>query len=136
MMAIVSSISGALTSRCVQARSRVSPMTEISTPRARSSAAQASAVAPVPARFSDTLAQAAAAKTGMGIAPLPCFVGDADPELVRVPGSGQWRFGTLWLLTHGEARRTRRVKLFCEFLKRRLSRHAALLAGLQAQRLN
>jgi molybdate transport repressor ModE-like protein len=89
-------------------------------------------MAPVPARFSDTLAQAAAARAGMGIAPLPCFVGDADPELVRVPGSGQWSFGTLWLLTHGEARRTRRVKLFSEFLKRRLSRHAALLAGTQA----
>jgi DNA-binding transcriptional LysR family regulator len=93
-------------------------------------------VAPVPARFSDTLAQAAAAKTGMGIAPLPCFVGDADPELVRVPGSGQWRFGTLWLLTHGEARRTRRVKLFSEFLKRRLSRHTTLLAGLQPRHLD
>jgi DNA-binding transcriptional LysR family regulator len=92
-------------------------------------------MAPVPARFSDTLAQAAAARAGMGIAPLPCFVGDADPELVRVPGSGQWRFGTLWLLTHGEARRTRRVKLFSEFLKRRLSRHTLLLAGLQPRTL-
>jgi DNA-binding transcriptional LysR family regulator len=92
-------------------------------------------MAPVPTRFSDTLLQAAAVRAGMGIGALPCFIGDTDPALVRVPGSGQWRFGTLWLLTHGEARRTGRVKLFSEFLKRRLSRHAAVLAGLQARHL-
>jgi DNA-binding transcriptional LysR family regulator len=61
---------------------------------------------------------------------LPCFVGDTDPLLTRVPGSGLDRHGTLWLLTHGETRKTKRVRLFIEFLSQRLAGHTPLLAGL------
>jgi hypothetical protein len=38
---------------------------------------------------------------------LPCFVGDFDPLLVRVPGTTLHVHGTLWLLTQGE---THKVK--------------------------
>jgi hypothetical protein len=37
---------------------------------------------------------------------------------------------TLWLVTQGETRKTKRVRLFTEFLSRRLSAYAPLLAGL------
>ncbi len=61
---------------------------------------------------------------------LPCFVGDPDPLVIRVPGTGLHLHGTVWLLTHGETRKTKRVRLFTEFLSRRLSAYAPLLAGL------
>jgi hypothetical protein len=44
-------------------------------------------------------------------------------------------FGTLWLLTQGESRKTKRVRLFTEFMSRRLAAYAPLLAGLSSARL-
>lgn len=63
------------------------------------------------------------------MAALSCFVGDGDPLLARVPGTTQRMFGTLWLLTHGETHKTKRVRLFMEFISRRLAAYAPLLAG-------
>jgi hypothetical protein len=65
---------------------------------------------------------------------LPCFVGDVDPLMVRVPGIEAPMHGTLWLLTQGETRKTKRVRLFTEFVSRRLSVYAPLLAGLSVPR--
>jgi DNA-binding transcriptional LysR family regulator len=84
----------------------------------------------VPFRTTDAAAQVVAVRQGLGITALPCFVGDADPMLVRVPGTEQHMHGTLWLLTQGETRKTKRVRLFTEFVSRRLASHAPLLAGL------
>jgi DNA-binding transcriptional LysR family regulator len=84
----------------------------------------------VPFRTTDGEAQVVAARQGVGITALPCFVGDADPLLARVPGTGLHRYGTLWLLTQGETRKTKRVRLFTEFASRRLAAYAPLLAGL------
>ena len=62
------------------------------------------------------------------------FVGDADPLLARVPGIDLKAHATLWLLTQGETRKTKRVRLFTEFLSRRLAAYAPLLAGLSISR--
>jgi hypothetical protein len=51
-----------------------------------------------------------------------------------VPGTGLHREGTRWLLTQGEARETKRVRLFTEFVSRRLTAYAPLLAGLSLPR--
>ena len=83
----------------------------------------------VPFRVTDPEAQIVAAREGLGLATLPCFVGDGDPRLVRVPGTDLQVYGTLWLLTHGDARNTKRVRLFTEFVSRRLASHAPRLAG-------
>jgi DNA-binding transcriptional LysR family regulator len=88
----------------------------------------------VPFRTTDSGAQIAAVRQGLGITTLPCFVGDADPLLVRVPGTGLHMHGTLWLLTQGETRKTKRVRLFTEFVSRRLVAYAPLIAGLAASR--
>ena len=88
----------------------------------------------VPFRVTDAAAQIAAVRQGLGITTLPCFVGDADPLLARVPGA-DWRlYGTIWLLTQGETSKTKRVRLFTEFISRRLAAHAPLLAGLSGPR--
>jgi DNA-binding transcriptional LysR family regulator len=83
----------------------------------------------VPFKTTDGEAQIAAARQGLGITTLPCFIGDADPLLVRVPGTHLHMHGTLWLLTQGETRKTKRVRLFTEFISRRLAAYAPLLAG-------
>jgi DNA-binding transcriptional LysR family regulator len=84
----------------------------------------------VPFRTTDGQAQIVAVRQGLGITTLPCFVGDADPLLARVPETELHMYGTLWLLTHGETRKTTRVRLFMEFVSGRLAAHAPLLAGL------
>ncbi|HEY3947896.1 LysR family transcriptional regulator [Phenylobacterium sp.] len=84
----------------------------------------------VPFRTTDGEAQIAAVRQGLGITTLPCFVGDADPLLARAPGADLHMYGTLWLLTQGETRKTKRVRLFTEFVSRRLAAYAPLLAGL------
>ena len=83
----------------------------------------------VPFRVTDAEGQIAAVRQGLGITTLPCFVGDADPLLARVPGTDLHMYGTLWLLTQGETRKTKRVRLFTEFVSGRLTTHAPLLTG-------
>src|SRR5579862_2507498 len=86
--------------------------------------------AEVPFKTTDGGAQIAAVRQGLGMTALPCFVGDADPLLARVPGTVLHKHGTLWLLTQGETRKTKRVRLFTEFLSRRLSAYAPLIGGV------
>jgi DNA-binding transcriptional LysR family regulator len=88
----------------------------------------------VPFRTTEAGAQISAVRQGLGMTTLPCFIGDADPMLVRVPGTGLHLYGTLWLLTQGETRKTTRVRLFTEFASRRLAAYAPLLAGLSSSR--
>jgi DNA-binding transcriptional LysR family regulator len=88
----------------------------------------------VPFKTTDGETQIAAVRQGLGMTILPCFVGDADPLLVRAPGTGLHMHGTLWLLTQGETRKTKRVRLFTEFVSRRLGAYAPLLAGLSVSR--
>jgi DNA-binding transcriptional LysR family regulator len=84
----------------------------------------------IPFRTTDAGAHLAALRQGMGMTGLPCFVGDTDPLLIRVPGTAPHMHGTVWLLTHGETRKTKRVRLFTQFLSAWLSAYAPLLAGL------
>ncbi len=83
-------------------------------------------------RTPDAETQIVAVQQGIGMTKLPCFVGDVDPSLVRVPNTELYGHGALWLLTQGEARKTKRVRLFTEFISRRLAAHAPLLAGMSS----
>ena len=84
----------------------------------------------VPFRTTDAEAQIVAVRQGLGMTTLPCFIGDADPLLARAPGADLHMYGTVWLLTQGETSKTKRVRLFTEFVSRRLATYAPLLAGL------
>jgi len=90
--------------------------------------------AEAPFRTTDGATQIVAVRQGLGMTVLPCFVGDSDPLLVRVPGTALHKHGTLWLLTQGETRKTKRVRLFTEFISRRLAAYGPLLAGLSDSR--
>jgi DNA-binding transcriptional LysR family regulator len=95
-------------------------------PWARSDAVE---IAGAPFRVPEDAAHIEALRQGLGISELPCFVGDAEPLLIRVPGTGFGPHGTLWVLTQGETRKTKRVRLFTEFISNRLRAHAGILAG-------
>lgn len=86
-------------------------------------------ISDVPVRTTDTATQLAAAIQGLGIAALPCFIGDMNSSLVRVPGTKLRVHGRVWVLTYGETRKTKRVKLFTQFVADSLTSYNKLLIG-------
>lgn len=72
-------------------------------------------------RASSFMAVIDAAAAGMGLAALPCYMGDGRPALERV-SEPMPELGTdLWLLVHEDLRRTARVRAFTDFLFAELS---------------
>ena len=86
-------------------------------------------MATTPIRFTDMRSQFEAARAGMGVTFLPCFLGDADPALCRAPGGPVERTGDIWLLTHADTRRTKRVKLLCDHIRAAMRDLAERLEG-------
>ncbi|MEO0750179.1 MAG: LysR family transcriptional regulator [Pseudomonadota bacterium] len=65
--------------------------------------------------FPSLSSQQAAAWEGLGLAVLPCFIGEADDRLVRVGTRAPVKSRDIWLLTHNDLRRTARVQAFMQF---------------------
>lgn len=63
----------------------------------------------------------AAVRSGFGLAVLPGFVADRDPELVRCLPPIEGDEAALWLLTHERLRHTPRVRAVLDFLAERLT---------------
>ncbi len=85
----------------------------------------------VPAKgvFDSMLLQLQAARCGMGIAKLPCFMGDPDPELRRLPPAEPRPGYGLWLLRHRDTRSTARLRVFSEFVGAAVAEYRPLLEG-------
>jgi len=75
----------------------------------------------------------AACAQGLGLAVLSCFLGDAEPGLVRIGEPVPECDSELWLLSHPELRETVRVKALRQWLLKALQAQAALLAGERPQ---
>ena len=58
----------------------------------------------------DPLLRLWAARRGLGVAFLPCALGDADPALVRLPGSEPVPRFDIWILSHPDLRDTARLR--------------------------
>jgi DNA-binding transcriptional LysR family regulator len=70
-----------------------------------------------------------AVEAGIGIGPLPCFIADARPALVRLsPPNADFSTG-LWLLTHPDLRHSARVRVFLDFLAAEIARQRKYLEG-------
>ena len=54
-------------------------------------------------------------KSGLGIGALPCFIGDADPDLIRCFDPPPMQKSEIWLLTSQEARNSPQVRAFIDF---------------------
>jgi DNA-binding transcriptional LysR family regulator len=66
----------------------------------------------------------AAVRAGAGLAVLPSFIADRDPDLVRCLDPIAGDDSELWLLTHERLRHTPRVRAVMDFLGQRLARLA------------
>jgi len=77
------------------------------------------------------IAEAVAA--GLGVGPLPCWLGDATAGLERVlPSEGDDQ--ELWLVMHRDTRHVARVRAVAEFFVREMRRTGAQLHGRAARR--
>ncbi|WP_226665639.1 LysR family transcriptional regulator [Microbulbifer aggregans] len=73
-------------------------------------------------RCNDFRAFEDAAAAGVGIAALHCWCGDNAPQLTRLlPPPESWQTD-LWLVTHRDMHRTRKVQLFLNWIKRELAK--------------
>ena len=68
-----------------------------------------------------------AAKTGLGLAALPCFMGETEASLRRVTEPNAEFTVGLWLLTHADLRRTARVRTFMSFMAEKIAGQRSLL---------
>jgi DNA-binding transcriptional LysR family regulator len=80
-------------------------------------------------RFSGLLMVRSACALGLGLAVLPCFLGDAEPGLTRMGDPLPTCDSELWLLSHPELRETVRVRALRQWLLKSLATKADLLAG-------
>jgi DNA-binding transcriptional LysR family regulator len=71
----------------------------------------------------------AAAASGIGLALLPCYMGDVEPKLRRIGDPVPGLVTDLWLLVHRDLRRTARVRAFADFLFSELTALRPLLEG-------
>lgn len=83
----------------------------------------------MPARFSSTAALARAAIEGLGLAALPCFVGDAEPRLQRVTEVDAGVPVEIWLVTTADNRARPPVRAFMRFFSAAIRADYALLGG-------
>lgn len=73
--------------------------------------------------------QLEAARAGLGLTMLPCFLGDTDPGLARVPGAVPIPDRSIWLLLRTDLRRTARVRAFVDFIAPAILKQRSLLEG-------
>lgn len=80
-------------------------------------------------RSSAVLGLTEAVEQGIGIGPLPCFIADQRPGLVRLlPPDPDFSTG-LWILTHPDIRHAPRVRAFMDFVGSELAKRKGQLEG-------
>ena len=78
--------------------------------------------------------QCVAARAGMGLALLPCYLGDSMAGLVRaMPTLLPEIAGELWIVTHADLKATARVRAFFEHVGEGLARERDLFEGTRAR---
>jgi DNA-binding transcriptional LysR family regulator len=84
-----------------------------------------------PYRINTVHGMLAAAKAGLGLVILPCYVGDTEAELVRLRAPTQEPGNRLWLLTHPDLRQVARVRAFFDFVGSELTKLRPIFEGRQ-----
>ena len=93
--------------------------------------AETAPAAAVVYRTNSLVNQFVAARAGIGLAVLPCYLGDAEPGLVRaLPGGPVPALAReLWIVTHQDLRRTARVRAFFDAVTDSIGADRALVEG-------
>lgn len=80
-------------------------------------------------RSDSVTAVSAAIAAGLGVGFLPCMLGDIMPGLVRVGSVAPELDDELWLLTHPDIKKSRRVQAFMSFCADAAARRKDLIEG-------
>ncbi|MGG7565076.1 LysR family transcriptional regulator [Rhodovulum sp. DZ06] len=84
-------------------------------------------------RFDDMAAALGAARKGLGALRMPCFLGEGDPALARMPGQGPGQgpepYLDLWALAHPDLARVERVRRFVRAMRRAMRPLHGLFIG-------
>ncbi|MGV1886022.1 LysR substrate-binding domain-containing protein [Rhizobium sp. 23-156E] len=73
--------------------------------------------------LSDISGHLLAARAGAGVAGLPCFLGNANPDLVRVGEDVPPFSRDIWLLVHRDLRKTPSVRAVMDFVAALITEH-------------
>ncbi len=84
---------------------------------------------PVRHRLFSNILQLEAAREGLGLTLLPCFLGEAEPGVVRVPGTATLEGKSIWVLHHRDLSRTARVRTLIDWIVPAIRRHRRLIEG-------
>ena len=80
-------------------------------------------------KVNTVLGLAEAVEAGIGVGPLPCFIADERPGLVRLsPPNADFSTG-LWLLTHPDLRQSARVRAFLDFVAAEITKRRRSIEG-------
>lgn len=79
--------------------------------------------------FNNGMLQVSAVQAGIGLAALPCFVGDKIPGVVRIPGCEPYENYDVWMLSHPDLRDAARHRTFRQFIADIFDRKQAELLG-------
>lgn len=87
-------------------------------------------------RANSLINQFCAALEGIGLAVLPCYLADGEPNLVRMLSEPVAELEReLWIVTHEDLKNTARVRAFLDVVGSGLSEQKSLFAGVAADRI-
>jgi molybdate transport repressor ModE-like protein len=84
---------------------------------------------PVKANMYSDVLQLSAIQAHMGIASLPCFMGDNALGIQRIPGAEAVAVEWIWVLAHKDMAKNARVRALIEFLAKAFSKHQDSIEG-------
>jgi DNA-binding transcriptional LysR family regulator len=110
-------------------RAWLAPTDELSTTSVAQWMRVALPQAEIALKANSLLALRQAAVENLGLAALPCYLGDSSNDLIRVRPPIPAMTTALWILTHEDLRRSARVRAFTEFVAAAIARQRPLLEG-------
>ncbi|MDQ0323646.1 DNA-binding transcriptional LysR family regulator [Pararhizobium capsulatum DSM 1112] len=84
-------------------------------------------------RTNSVVNQLVAVRAGIGAAVLPCYLGDPEPDLVRIIDPVPELVRELWIVTHTDLKNTARIRAFFDIVGEDLLEKKALLAGIRVE---
>jgi DNA-binding transcriptional LysR family regulator len=73
--------------------------------------------------------QMEACKNGLGVALLPCFIGDSEETLTRIPPYTSEHKYDIWILSHPDLRQNKKVQTFVRFVTDKMLQQRPLIEG-------
>ncbi|MBO6894225.1 MAG: LysR family transcriptional regulator [Roseibium sp.] len=70
-------------------------------------------------------------RAGQGIGILPCFQGDTDPGLIRLPGHSPLPDMDIWILTHTDLKTNARVRALLDHIYNAVPEFAPIISGTE-----